>query len=91
MIRYRCADTFRRKEMAQGANRAAKTQVALSVSGYAGPQGGDDGTTAGTIWFAWAFGTEQVIAEVRHFEGECEEVIRQAALFSLERLASLLA
>jgi nicotinamide-nucleotide amidase len=77
--------------MAQGANRAAKTQVALSVSGYSGPQGGDDGTPAGTIWFAWAFGTERVIAEVRHFEGECEEVIRQAALFSLERLASLLA
>lgn len=79
------------KEMAQGANRVAKTQLALAVSGYAGPEGGKDGTPAGTIWFAWAFGTERVAAEVKKFEGDCEAVIHQAALYSLDRLASLLA
>ena len=78
------------REMAQGANRVAKTLVALSVSGYAGPEGGEDGTTAGTIWFGWAFSTERAITEVKHFEGDCEEVIRQAALYSLTRLTSLL-
>ncbi|WP_447867669.1 CinA family protein [Rahnella bonaserana] len=78
------------REMAQGANRVAKTLVALSVSGYAGPEGGEDGTPAGTIWFGWAFSTERAITEVKHFEGDCEEVIRQAALYSLTRLTSLL-
>lgn len=78
------------KEMAQGANTVAKTLVALSISGYAGPKGGEDGTPAGTIWFGWAFSTERAIAEVKHFEGDCEEVIRQAALYSLTRLTSLL-
>lgn len=78
------------REMAQGANRVAKTQVALSVSGYAGPEGGEDGTPAGTIWFGWVFGTERVINEVKHFEGDCEKVILRAALYSLKRLTSLL-
>ena len=78
------------REMAQGANRVAKTQVALSVSGYAGPEGGEDGTPAGTIWFGWVFGLERAITEVKHFDGDCEEVIRQAALHSLTRLKSLL-
>lgn len=78
------------KEMAQGANTVANTLVALSISGYAGPKGGEDGTPAGTIWFGWAFSTERAIAEVKHFEGDCEEVIRQAALYSLTRLTSLL-
>ena len=78
------------REMAQGANRVAKTQVALSVSGYAGPDGGEDGTPAGTIWFGWVFGLERAITEVKHFDGDCEEVIRQAALHSLTRLKSLL-
>lgn len=78
------------REMAQGANRVAKTQVALSVSGYAGPEGGEDGTPAGTIWFGWVFGLERAITEVKHFDGDCEEVIRQTALHSLKRLKSLL-
>lgn len=78
------------REMAQGANRVAKTQVALSVSGYAGPEGGEDGTPAGTIWFGWVFGMERAITEVKHFEGDCEEVIRQAAMYSLKRFKSLL-
>lgn len=70
------------KEMAQSANRVVKTQVSLAISGFTGPRG-KDCTPVGTIWFARAFGTERVFAELKKFDGDCEAVIHQAALFSV--------
>lgn len=77
-------------QMAEGACRMAKTQVALAVSGYAGPQGGKDGTPAGTIWFAWYLGVGKIHVEKHYFTGSAESVVDQAACFSLEKLAALL-
>ncbi|RJT12786.1 CinA family protein [Rahnella inusitata] len=77
-------------QMAEGACRMAKTQVALAVSGYAGPDGGKDGTPAGTIWFAWYLGEGRTSVEKQHFEGSPESVVYQAAHFSLSRLVTLL-
>lgn len=77
-------------EMAQGACRIAKTQYALAVSGYVGPDWGKDGTPAGTIWFAWYLGEARISVEKQHFEGSPESVVYQAAYFSLSRLVTLL-
>jgi PncC family amidohydrolase len=77
-------------QMAEGACRIAKTQVALAVSGYAGPEGGKDGTPAGTIWFAWYVGEGKAYVEKHHFAGSPESVVYQAANFSLKKLADLL-
>ncbi|WP_047608169.1 CinA family protein [Rahnella aquatilis] len=76
------------KEMAQGACEVAGTDTGVSVSGYAGPEGGKDGTPAGTVWFGWYLGPGSQQQEVRHFDGDCEAVILQASIFALERLAS---
>ncbi|MBU9808474.1 CinA family protein [Rahnella perminowiae] len=78
------------KEMAKGASEMAGTDTGLSVSGYAGPEGGEDGTPAGTVWFGWYLGPGKQRQEVRHFDGDSEAVLLQASIFALEKLAALL-
>lgn len=38
--------------MAQGAKDQAEVNISIAISGYGGPEGGEDGTPAGTVWFA---------------------------------------
>ena len=40
-------------EMAARILEIAQADVSIAISGYAGPEGGDDGTAAGTVCFAW--------------------------------------
>lgn len=79
------------REMVKGAVAVSGEAVSLAVSGYAGPEGGEDGTPAGTVWFAWHLPDQQVHTVVRHFNGDPETVVREAALFSLQTLTRLLA
>lgn len=71
------------REMASGACALSQEAVSLAITGYAGPDGGEDGTPAGTIWFGWQLPSQEVISTVRRFEGEPEKVIEEAALFAL--------
>lgn len=43
------------QEMSSGILALAGADIAIAVSGYAGPEGGEDGTPAGTVWFAGIF------------------------------------
>ncbi|WP_426506229.1 CinA family protein [Serratia proteamaculans] len=76
--------------MALGALTASEEAVSIAVSGYAGPEGGNDGTPAGTVWFAWAILNEVIDTRVLHFKGNSEQVIYQAAYFALHHLSILL-
>jgi len=61
------------REMAEGALRVTGAQVALAVSGIAGPDGGTPGKPVGTVWFCAAAraGTAvDIIAEERLFGGD---------------------
>ncbi|MFM5916976.1 MAG: CinA family protein [Novosphingobium sp.] len=74
--------------MAQGALRHSRAQVAVSISGIAGPGGGTDQKPVGTVVFARSQrGTDEVLAEERHFDAASRaEVRHQAALVALELL-----
>jgi len=72
------------REMAQGALHAAKANLALSISGIAGPDGGSIEKPVGTVWFGFADSTGRVLAIKQVFTGDRASVRLQAAVFSLQ-------
>ena len=73
--------------MAQGALQHSAAQLALAITGVAGPGGGSAAKPVGTVWFAFA-GPWGVCSEVQHFGGERAAVRQAAALHALSRLAA---
>lgn len=78
-------------EMVQGALESSRAQVAVAVSGVAGPSGGTPQKPVGTVCFAWAIEGEAPRAETRHLDGDREAVRRQSVVHALEVLLSMLA
>jgi nicotinamide-nucleotide amidase len=77
------------RAMASGALQHSRAQVALSVTGIAGPSGGSPDKPVGTVWFAWAT-PDGLWSEVKRFEGD-RAAVRTATLHhSLSRLVELL-
>ena len=66
------------KEMASGARKTLSADVAVSVTGLAGPGGDDYGNPVGTVYIGYA---DETILLARHylFSGEREQVRHQAA------------
>ena len=74
--------------MAQGALKRSGADVAVSVSGIAGPDGGTIQKPVGTVVFARAVrGSDEVLAEERWFDVADRAAVRhQAVLVALELL-----
>ena len=70
------------KQMARGARKCLGTDLAVSVTGIAGPSGAEPGKPVGTVWFACSYASE-TIAVLRHFDGSRDEIRNQATLFAL--------
>lgn len=64
--------------MAKGAKQTTGANIAISVSGVAGPSGGSTDKPVGTVWVAWAV-KEVTEAQVFHFEG-CRQRVRAQAV-----------
>ena len=64
--------------MAQGALEHSNAQIAVAVTGIAGPTGGSDTKPVGTVWFAW-ISPLQLRSECRRFTGDRAQV-RQATV-----------
>ena len=80
------------REMATGALRVAGVELAIAVSGIAGPDGGTAEKPVGTVWFAVATSVAQgpgAICELRHFGGDREQVRRQAVEHALRLVLRL--
>jgi nicotinamide-nucleotide amidase len=78
-------------EMAGGALARSGGDVAVAVSGIAGPGGGSEEKPVGTVYFAWAVPGRQPEVKRMQFAGERDEVRHQTVRLALERLMELLA
>ena len=79
------------REMAEGALERSHAQVAVAVSGIAGPGGGTPGKPVGTVCFAWAVKSGATRAETKHFAGDRETVRRRSVERALEGVLETLA
>jgi len=71
------------REMADGAIERSHAQVAVAVSGVAGPGGGSPEKPVGTVCFAWAVKDGQKRAETLHLGGDRESVRKQSVEHAL--------
>lgn len=75
--------------MATGALARSLADVAVAVSGIAGPDGGTEDKPVGTVWFAWAADGD-VATERRVLAGDREAVRRASVAVALSGLCDRL-
>ncbi len=75
--------------MAEGALAHSRAEVAVAVTGVAGPTGGSPAKPVGTVWFGFAL-PGQVVTEKCHFEGDRAAVRQATVRHALNRLLALL-
>lgn len=74
------------RAMVLGALQHSRAQVALAVTGVAGPTGGSAEKPVGTVWFGWAT-PAGVHTEVQHFDGDRAAVRNATVQHALSQLA----
>jgi len=79
------------REMAQGALARSHAQVAVAVSGIAGPGGGAPGKPVGTVCFAWSARRRKPRTQTRRFSGGRDAVRRQSVEHALRGVLALIA
>jgi nicotinamide-nucleotide amidase len=77
-------------EMAVGALRASHADIAVSITGVAGPGGGTAAKPVGMVCFAWASRDGGLRRETRHFPGDRAAVRLASVERALEGLVEAL-
>jgi nicotinamide-nucleotide amidase len=80
------------REMAQGALARLGGDLAIAVTGIAGPDGGQPDKPVGTVWFGWSWHQGQQVqtcAGVECFSGDREAVRRQSVVHALEQALAI--
>ena len=78
------------REMAAGALARSHAQVAVAVSGVAGPTGGTPDKPVGFVCFAWAMKDVKPRSETKRFTGDREAVRRLSVEHALKGVLVLL-
>jgi nicotinamide-nucleotide amidase len=83
------------RSMALGALSHSSAQVALAVTGIAGPEGGTPAKPVGTVCFAWALRRDPTSApwvktDTKRLEGDRAAVRTRSIVIALETLIGLL-
>lgn len=74
------------RAMAEGALARSRAQVAVAITGVAGPSGGTADKPVGTVWLAWALKGQTTRIERRRFDGDRQSIRRQSVAAALEGL-----
>ena len=77
------------RAMVQGAITHSKAQVAVAVTGVAGPTGGSKHRPVGTVWFGWSVGGV-VTSECMQFDGDRAAVRAATVRYAVQQLVRLL-
>mgnify|MGYP001326018990 CR=1 FL=1 len=81
------------REMAMGALARSGADLAVAVSGIAGPDGGTEEKPVGIVWFAWASSeTLGSIVSTSRFilKGDRETIRSQSVVLALQKLREIL-
>ena len=73
------------RAMADGAVAHSRAQIAVAVTGVAGPTGGSRDKPVGTVWFGWNI-QGQLYCGVRHFDGDRAAVRAATVRHALQQL-----
>lgn len=76
-------------EMAAGALARSRADIAVAISGVAGPEGGTPDKPVGTVWLAWARRGHPAVTEHWLYEGGREAVRLQAVFDALRGLIEI--
>ena len=77
------------REMAEGSLKVYGSDIAGSVTGIAGPEGGTPEKPVGTVWMAVTDGKRAVTYE-NHFKGDRKDIREQTAKVLIDRLIEFL-
>lgn len=74
------------REMSEGVLRNSRANIAVSISGIAGPGGGSADKPVGTVWFSWAGASQVTTTVCKQFKGGRNAVRQQAVVIAVEGL-----
>jgi nicotinamide-nucleotide amidase len=89
LLRYGAVSRETVEKMALGALARSGAQIAVAVSGIAGPGGGTDAKPVGTVWFAWQLAGKPCRAGLHHLTGDRDTVRKMAVVIALEGILSV--
>jgi len=78
------------RAMAEGAVARSRAQLAVAVTGVAGPGGGSPSKPVGTVWFAWARAGQATRTELLNLSGDRRAIREQTVLHALDVLQRML-
>lgn len=77
-------------QMAEGALKDADADIAVAISGVAGPDGGTESKPVGTVWFAWAIRNQPTVTCLSFFSGDRQTIREQSVVQALQGVLAYL-
>lgn len=78
------------EEMARGALAAAQVEIAVAVTGIAGPDGGSVDKPVGTVCFGWCIENTEPVSRTLCFAGDRRSIRAQTVAVAFDGLLELL-
>lgn len=89
LLQYGAVSEFTARDMALGALASSAAQVAIAITGIAGPGGGTPKKPVGTVCFAWAAPGLVCASSTQHFAGDRSEIRSASVAFALRQLQAI--